>query len=132
MKINRNAISMFKQPSMAETLRLFFDQFILPIRLHELNLFIQLYIMVNTSNYTLIFFCLKPIRIISIIDHFFFQVWLPLFRFKGFKLYVRQDIFQIFQTLCHQILDLSAFSCCFLRVFEEKIHKDYLAQVCQM
>lgn len=38
------------------------------------------------QNCTLIFFCLKPTRIIHIIDHFFLLVWLPLFWIKCFKL----------------------------------------------
>lgn len=38
------------------------------------------------QNCTLIFFCLKPTRIIHIIDHFFLRVWLPLFWIKCFKL----------------------------------------------
>lgn len=38
------------------------------------------------QNCTLIFFCLKPIRITPIIDHFFLRVWLPLFWIKCFKL----------------------------------------------
>lgn len=38
------------------------------------------------QNCTLIFFCLKPIRITPIIDHFFLWVWLPLFWIKCFKL----------------------------------------------